>query len=227
MRGSRTPAECQQQWFFCSELVLIQWPGGVGDAVSAILEEIGPDGAVVQLEAEVAPRTSLTLVCEGTQFDGVVRRCRKEPPLGYFTEIDFAPGQQWSADLFRPSHLLNVTIPGPRAAGHDFRDFARDQCWADCMAPADAVPQAAFETIRRVAQNLAVVCGEMDLLEMAQCFSRFFRQEPQGAMFGGFVSAYRNARESLAGLYEMPVSPLRQVSQIAGLLGAMPEGAVR
>jgi len=225
MKNRRTSANAKEQWFICSDLVSIRWqrPGMSEEADSAVLEEIGPSGAVVQLETGVAPGTSLRLDCQGVRFDGVVRTCRKEQYLGYFAEITFTLGQQWSVDLYRPRHLLEFNIPEPHTAGHDHKDIARDGRWEDNIIPIDAPRAAAYETIRRVAQNLAVVCGEMELVEMEQCFTRFFDSAPQGILFGGFVSAYRSARESLTGFYELPVSPLRQACHIAMLLGGLPD----
>jgi hypothetical protein len=191
------------------------------------LEEIGPEGALVQLENAVACPTEVQLDCPTAEFDGIVRECQYEEGLGYFARIAFNAGQRWSSEVYRPEHLLDTADLAPEPPECDAGCGAADWCPTQLVARAVDPEADIEETVRRVAQNIAVVCGEMDAMELAECFVHHFGAPTECRLFTTFVWSYRNARESLVDEYEQPISPLRQACNIAMLLASVPEGAWR
>ena len=229
MKNSKDALQGHQQWHICSDVVTVRWPrsGKQERMETAVLEEIGPDGAVVQLENEVSCHTTVRLDCSTAGFDGVIRECRYEKGLGYFVKIFFAADQQWSTDVYQPRHLMDpdddtsqpsVCLP---ACG------AQERCPTEYVARAVDPRSVVGEIVHRVAQNIAVVCGEMDLMDLAKCFVHHFGAPAECRLFTAFVSAYRGARENMVGPYEQPVSPLRQACNIAMLLASVPDEALR
>jgi hypothetical protein len=181
----------------------------------------------VQLENAVASQTAIRLNCPTVEFDGVVRECWYEEALGYFAKIAFNAGQRWTLDVYRPRHLLEPGDIAPQVP--ECTKGCGDLGWCPTEYVARAVdPQIAMdETVRRVAQNTAVVCGDMNTAELARCFADYFGAPRKCILFTVFADAYRSARESLAGPYEQPVSPLRQACNVAMLLASVPDEALR
>jgi hypothetical protein len=229
MEYGKQSMQTRNQWYVCSDVVSVRWQrsGKQARTENAVLEEIGPDGAVVQLECAVAGKTVVRLDCPTVGFDGVVRECRHEPELGYFATIAFTAGQRWSVDDYRPQHLLESTDLWPEPPECEMGCGSSNWCPTEFVARAVDPQNTMSDTVRRVAQNLAVVCGEMDATEMARCFVHHFGVPKECVLFTTFVRAYRDARENLVGPYEQPVSPLRQVCSIATLLAGMPKEALR
>jgi hypothetical protein len=229
MQKGRELLRAHDQWFMCSDVVSVHWrrSGKRARVEDAVLEEIGPDGAVVQLESAVAPRTAVRLECSTAGFDGVVRECRHEAGLGYFAKIVFDAGQRWSVAEYRPEHLLDPADLAPELSDCEIGCEATEWCPAELVARAVDPQNRIAETVRRVAQNLAVVSGEMDTAELAWCFVRHFGKPKGCVLFKTFAGAYRSAREGMTGPFEQPVSPLRQVWNIAMLLASLPEETLR
>jgi hypothetical protein len=218
-----------EQWHVCSDLVSVHWRSSRKKEriEAAVLEEISAEGAVIQLESAIASQTAIRLNCPAIEFDGIVRESWREEELGYFAEIAFNAGQRWSIDVYRPRHLLE---PG------DIRQQAPecmkgrgnlDRCPTEYVARAVNPQIAMDETVRRVAQNIAVVCGEMTTVELARCFVDFFGAPKKCLLFTAFAEAYRSARANLVGPYEQPVSPLCQACNVAMLLASIPDEAHR
>ena len=80
--------------------------GSRGCSVTANLEEIGRDSAVVLAEAPIRRGTSLRMTCEAAKLSGVVRSCWFEPRLGFFIEVALDANSLWWPGWFTPHHLL-------------------------------------------------------------------------------------------------------------------------
>jgi len=97
--------------YMCSEIIqLKQFENGGGIQTStAILEEISPDSACIQTDAPMPEGTLLRLVCSGCAYycelEGKVVHCQFRPQLGYFVDVEFAPGSEWCAETYAPAHL--------------------------------------------------------------------------------------------------------------------------
>ena len=93
----------------CADMVEVQWRAGPGSAhaVTALLEDISPSGACLQLEAAVPLGASITWTSAGHEFSGKVRYCVYRE-IGYFVGVEFAAGLKWSKNAFEPQHLLDL-----------------------------------------------------------------------------------------------------------------------
>jgi hypothetical protein len=109
----------------CSELITLRVDGTGQDALelAAILEEISPHSACVQLEEPIQTGASIRLLftesAEGGNLRGSVVECVLAENLGYFAEVLFVPGCTWSPSRYRPLHLFDPTqrIAAKGAAG--------------------------------------------------------------------------------------------------------------
>ncbi|MCP5118885.1 MAG: hypothetical protein GY953_49370 [bacterium] len=81
MKQRKEDPQVREQWYICSDLVSVRWQrSGKQERVeTAVLEEIGPGGALVQLESEVACQTAVRLDCPAAGFDGGVREATAGP----------------------------------------------------------------------------------------------------------------------------------------------------
>jgi PilZ domain len=93
----------------CAEIVNVRWKdkSGRGRRGAAILEDISPSGACLQLEAPVPPNTILHVVHRKARLQGVVRYCVYRD-IGYYVGLHFTADSKWSRARFRPDHLLDV-----------------------------------------------------------------------------------------------------------------------
>jgi hypothetical protein len=106
----------------CSDLIHLQWRKGKGwtRPANAILEEISPASACVHSEVPV-PANSVVRIRRGDKtIEGTVVNCAFDS-IGYFAEIEFNAGFEWSPELFRPEHLFDPQTlaekPRTRTAG--------------------------------------------------------------------------------------------------------------
>ena len=92
----------------CSDLIHLQWRKGKGwtRPANAILEENSPASACVNSEVPV-PANSVVRIRRGDKtIEGTVVSCAFDR-IGYFAEIEFNAGFEWSLELFRPEHLFD------------------------------------------------------------------------------------------------------------------------
>lgn len=101
--------------FLCAELVKVEWTtrdgsGGSSRALEAVLEDISPLGACVQVEDRIplGAKVSISTVSEGVaRFSGWVSYCVFRD-YGYFVGLQFANETRWSSGVFEPQHLTNL-----------------------------------------------------------------------------------------------------------------------
>ena len=100
--------ERSESRMLCADLVDIRWKDktGRGRKATAILEDISTSGACVQIEGPIPENTIVKICHPKGQLQGTVRYCVYRE-IGYFLGIEFAPGSRWSAQHFRPQHLLD------------------------------------------------------------------------------------------------------------------------
>jgi hypothetical protein len=113
--------------FLCSDLIQVEWTcppdsnGGrkVGSlAVEAVLEDISPLGACVQVDEPIPPGAAISIVVkhgDTPRFSGHVSYCIYRE-LGYFVGIRFANETRWSSRSFEPLHLTNPQALGKTRA---------------------------------------------------------------------------------------------------------------
>jgi|HubBroStandDraft_6_1064221.scaffolds.fasta_scaffold1803328_1 hypothetical protein len=95
--------------FLCADLVRLDWLVGEDElrTEQALLEDISPTGACVQLEEPVALGSIVMLTVDTTPFYGYVCYCTLRDE-GYFIGLRFSNDTIWSAGLVTPRHLTNL-----------------------------------------------------------------------------------------------------------------------
>ena len=103
MRRNRETGTC-----LCSELVTARWTDAFDQRQEAVvnLEEIWPEGAILQFEYPMRPGVGVEFLCGPTRFEGAVTESRSDF-VGHFVEIQFADGCRWSRDLYEPDHFFD------------------------------------------------------------------------------------------------------------------------
>lgn len=99
----------RQGAFMCSDMVTACWTDAFGQQQEAVvnLEEIWPEGAVLQFEYSMRAGAELEIQCgSSTWFDGTVIDSRSDF-IGHFVEIRFADGSRWSRAKYEPEHLFD------------------------------------------------------------------------------------------------------------------------
>jgi len=93
----------------CADVVEASWTDADGKLrqATALLENISPSGACLQLDVSVPPGVKLQISCPKHSFVGEVRYCTYQE-IGYFVGIQFEPQSHWSRRSFKPRHLLDL-----------------------------------------------------------------------------------------------------------------------
>jgi len=90
--------------FLCAELVRVKW---LNQETDAILEDISPYGACVQVEQAIELETPITLTIGRTSFPGRVTYSVFRD-YGHFVGMRFAAETCWSAETVIPQHLISL-----------------------------------------------------------------------------------------------------------------------
>lgn len=100
--------------FLCADLVKVDWQAGYGldgreefRTVEAVLEDISPLGACVQVEEAIPTGSPVTISAEGKRFFGEVSYCVYRD-YGFFAGIRFSDENRWSSGIFEPQHLTDL-----------------------------------------------------------------------------------------------------------------------
>jgi hypothetical protein len=117
LKFPRTPADignmenrrCEGR-MLCADMIDVQWtpPGDRRQhCATAILEDISPSGACLQLELEVPVGSRIYWKAPNQEFAGRVRYCVFRE-IGYFVGVEFAHDSKWSESVYLPEHLFDV-----------------------------------------------------------------------------------------------------------------------
>ena len=103
--------------YLCADLVRVDWLEGEDDfrSAEAVLEDISPQGACVEMEQEVRLGTMMMLTLDGKSFSGYVSHCNFRD-YGYFVGIRFSQDTPWSSRVVTPKHLTNLCALAEDAA---------------------------------------------------------------------------------------------------------------
>lgn len=94
--------------FLCAEVVhLTCMESRRVRTLEALLEDISPVGACVQVEEKVPLGGEVALTAGDRTFYGVVSYCVYRD-YGYFVGIHFCDDTHWSRKAFEPDHLINI-----------------------------------------------------------------------------------------------------------------------
>lgn len=93
----------------CADMVELTWKdvGGKTRQGMALLEDISPSGASLQLETPLPLAAEVRWRSPKQEFVGRVRYCVYRE-IGYFVGVEFAPATRWSKKSFKPQHLLDL-----------------------------------------------------------------------------------------------------------------------
>ncbi len=95
----------------CSDLVRVEWVDEEGwtHELAAVLEDISPGGACLQVESPIPTETEVR-VRQGNRWKSVCRTKYCEfREIGYFIGLQFRAGERWNPESFNPRHLLDLT----------------------------------------------------------------------------------------------------------------------
>jgi hypothetical protein len=93
----------------CADMLEVAWKdstGKIGKA-TALLEDISPSGACLQLETAIPLASEIRWTSPKQEFKGHVRYCVYRE-IGYFVGVEFASAVRWSTRRYKPQHLLNL-----------------------------------------------------------------------------------------------------------------------
>jgi len=93
----------------CADLLEVCWKdvGGKRCKAQAVLEDISPSGACLQLETPVPLGVALSWHSPKKEFHGTVRYCSYRE-IGYFVGVAFDQASRWSKKEFKPQHYLDL-----------------------------------------------------------------------------------------------------------------------
>ena len=93
----------------CADMLEVGWTdrAGASGHATALLEDISPSGACLQLETALPIAAQVHWESPKQSFRGSVRYCVYRE-IGYFVGIQFDRTCRWSKKTFRPQHLLDL-----------------------------------------------------------------------------------------------------------------------
>ena len=93
----------------CADVVQVCWKDGAHKVrrATALLEDICPSGACLQLEIPVPLGSDIHWESPRQQFKGYVRYCAYRE-IGYFVGVEFTSASKWSKKAYKPQHLLDL-----------------------------------------------------------------------------------------------------------------------
>ena len=189
--------------YLCSNLVSVHLPvhsGGEREVVGN-LEEIYPSGAYLNMEEPIDSGLPLRMVCSDLhatcEFKAVVGGCHHDPTTGYYIEVEFSPGFQWSPEVYMPKHLIQASS---LLAGQSENPALHRNCCDRGVCPTEVIarilqPESPLTLrVRAVAREVATLCGELTHNEAATCFGSLFGTGPECRLFAEFLEAYAEER---------------------------------
>jgi hypothetical protein len=101
----------------CADMVEVHWEDErkQPQRALALLEDISPSGACLQLENALPLGTEVHWDFPKQSFAGHVRYCDYRE-IGFFVGVEFSDACRWSKKAFKPLHLLDLErlLPGTK-----------------------------------------------------------------------------------------------------------------
>ncbi len=93
----------------CADVLEVRWNDTHGKVrrSTALLEDISPSGACLQVESEIPVGVRIRWECQNQPFAGRIRYCTFRE-IGYFAGVEFEAGVTWSKQTYTPRHLLEL-----------------------------------------------------------------------------------------------------------------------
>ena len=101
----------QEERELCADLVKIQWKNDSGSVQSewAILGDISPSGACLEVEIPIEPETVVGLQFASEQCQARTKYCKFDK-VNYLLGVEFENGYRWSRRRFKPEHLTQFRL---------------------------------------------------------------------------------------------------------------------
>ncbi len=95
----------------CADLVKVQWKLESGPTHSewAILEDISPSGACLEIEEPIPPETIVSLQFKSDRCTARIKYCKLDK-VNYLLGVQFEQGYRWSRRKFKPEHLIQFRL---------------------------------------------------------------------------------------------------------------------
>jgi len=95
----------------CADLVKVQWKTESGTTQSewAILEDISPSGACLEIEKPIPPDSIISLEFPTDRCEARVVYCRFDE-VKYLLGVEYEQGYRWSRRKFKPRHLIQFRL---------------------------------------------------------------------------------------------------------------------
>ena len=103
--------ERQEDRELCADLVKVQWKADSGalQCEWAILGDISPSGACLEIEEPIPPDTIVMLHFASEQCQARTKYCKFDK-VNYLLGVQFEQGYRWSRRRFKPEHLLQFRL---------------------------------------------------------------------------------------------------------------------
>ena len=95
----------------CADLVQVRWKTEMEEVRTdtAILEDISPAGACLEMERMIPPGTKILLDFPTDHCNARVIYCKFDE-IKYLIGVEFEQGYRWSRRKFKPQHLLQFRL---------------------------------------------------------------------------------------------------------------------
>jgi len=95
----------------CADLVKVQWKLESGSPRSewAILEDISPSGACLEIDEPIPPDTVVSLQFKNDRCQARIKYCKRDKE-NYLLGVEFEQGYRWSRRRFKPEHLIQFRL---------------------------------------------------------------------------------------------------------------------
>lgn len=101
----------------CADLVKVRWKTESGSHQTewAILGDISPSGACLEIEEPIPPGTIVSLEFASERCQARTKYCKFDK-VNYLLGVQFEQGYKWSRSRFKPEHLTQFRMRKVRAA---------------------------------------------------------------------------------------------------------------
>ena len=93
----------------CADLVKVIWAPNFRQSCMdwAILGDISPSGACLEIDEPIPENTIVMLEFGGERCQAVVRYCKYDM-VNYLLGVEFEEGYRWSSNRWEPKHLIQL-----------------------------------------------------------------------------------------------------------------------
>ena len=93
----------------CADLVKVIWVPNFRQSCMdwAILGDISPSGACLEIDEPIPENTIVMLEFGGERCQAVVRYCKYDM-VNYLLGVEFKAGYRWSSNRWEPKHLIQL-----------------------------------------------------------------------------------------------------------------------